>query len=264
MKVRKAAVAGRFYEADATRLQQQVNALLKAAAATAGGADRGSPKVLIVPHAGYMYSGLTAARAYQHLRPRRAQIERVLLLGPAHRVYLQGMAVPSVDGFATPLGEIPLDREGIDAISVLPDVCVEDEAHREEHALEVQLPFLQSVLGTFSLIPVVVGYGDPDSVARVVDALWGGPETLVVISTDLSHFHSYDEAAKLDKRTCDRLLAKASDLSGEEACGAHALNGLMRSEHCRQLEVELLDLCNSGDSAGSKSKVVGYGAFQLH
>ena len=269
MNVRKAAVAGLFYEAERRQLQQQVNTLMDAAAAHAGAPDPSYPKVLIVPHAGSIYSGPTAARAYRRLLPRRDEIERVVLLGPAHRVYLQAMAIPSVQAFATPLGEVALDRDSIDTISSFPGVCESDEAHRQEHSLEVQLPFLQSVVGKFALVPVVVGHCEPDTVASVVDALWGGPETLVVVSTDLSHFHSYDEAGMLDTLTCERLLARASDLDGEDACGAQALNGLMRSEHCRQLAIELLDLRNSGDSAGSKDavnkdSVVGYGAFALH
>jgi len=260
MDVRKPAVAGLFYEADPHRLAQHIAALLGAVHA----ADRQRPKALIVPHAGYIYSGPTAAEAYHCLLPLRDMIERVVLLGPAHRVYLQGMAVPSVDAFATPLGEVALDQPSIGRIRQLAGVCVSDEAHRAEHSLEVQLPFLQSVLGQFSLVPVVVGDCDPERVAAVVDALWGGPETLLVVSTDLSHFHSYEEARSLDSRTCDRLAAGDSALTGADACGARALNGLMRSRHGRQLAVELLDLRNSGDTAGDKTRVVGYGAFLLH
>ena len=260
MTVRTAAVAGLFYEADARRLAHHIDVLMDAACAEAGDA----PRVLIVPHAGYTYSGQTAARAYSRLLPHRDKIERVVLLGPAHRVYLRGMAVPSVDAFATPLGEVALDRAGIEQIMNMQGVCVSDEAHRAEHSLEVQLPFLQTVLGHFSLVPVVVGDCDPDRVAAVVDALWSGPETLLVVSTDLSHFHSYDEARRLDAQTCERLLARDSSLTGENACGAHALNGLMRSQCSRQLSIDLLDLCNSGDTAGDKSRVVGYGAFVLH
>jgi AmmeMemoRadiSam system protein B len=260
MTVRKPAVAGLFYEADPDRLARHVNALMGSAAGEAGSAPRG----LIVPHAGYVYSGQTAAGAYGRLLPHRNSIERVVLLGPAHRVYLRGMAVPSVDAFATPLGEIPLDRARIEQIVAMPGVCVSDEAHRAEHSLEVQLPFLQTVLGAFSLVPVVVGDCDPDRVAAVVDALWDGPETLLVVSTDLSHFHSYAEARRLDSRTCNRLLARDSTLTGEDACGARALNGLMRSRRCGRLAIDLLELCNSGDTAGDKSRVVGYGAFVLH
>jgi AmmeMemoRadiSam system protein B len=260
MTIREAAVAGLFYDADADRLNLHINKLLGAVS----GITRPIPKALIVPHAGYVYSGQTAAEAYRCLQPLRDTITRVVLLGPAHRVYLQGMALPAADAFATPLGEVPLDRPCIERIRDLPGVCLSDEAHREEHSLEVQLPFLQTMLARFSLVPLVVGDCDPDRVAAVVDSLWGGPETLLVISTDLSHFHSYKEASLLDLRTCDRLLARDSGLTGEDACGARALNGFMRSRHSRRLAVELLDLCNSGDTAGEKSRVVGYGAFALH
>ena len=260
MKVRKAAVAGLFYEAGADRLQQQVDRLL----AQASGEQQCVPRVLIVPHAGHIYSGSTAARAYRCLVPVRAAIRRVALFGPAHRVYLQGMAVPSVDAFATPLGEVPLDRQGIDSIAALPGVCVSDEAHREEHSLEVQLPFLQRALDDFALLPVVVGDCPPGTVAAVMDAVWGGPETLVVVSTDLSHFHPYEEAGRRDRRTCERVPQRAGDFSGEDACGARALNGLMRTRHCRSLTLELLALCNSGDTAGDRRRVVGYGAFLAH
>lgn len=261
MRVRKAAVAGLFYEADAHRLKQNINAMI----AAVRGVAEAAPKVLIVPHAGYVYSGQTAAEAYHCLQlPHSHAIERVVLLGPAHRVYLQGMAVPSVDAFATPLGEVPLDRPCIERIRGLAGICVSDEAHREEHSLEVQLPFLQTVLRRFLLVPIVVGDCDPDRVAAVVDALWGGPETLLVFSTDLSHFHSYEKALTLDSLTCDRLTARDSTLSGEDACGARALNGLMRSRHSSGLAIELLDLRNSGDTAGDKNRVVGYGSFLLH
>ena len=260
MNIRKAAVAGSFYEADANRLRQHIMSLL-------GGAHTNtpcSPQALIVPHAGYVYSGATAAEAYRAVAPLADRIERVVLFGPAHRVSLQGMAVPSVDAFATPLGDVPLDTRRLQQAAVLPGVCVSDEAHRLEHSLEVQLPFLQSVLGQFSLVPIVVGHCDAQVVAAVMDALWGGPETLLVVSTDLSHFHTYDDAMRLDTLTCDRVLAKESSLSGQDACGAFALNGLMSTAHCRSLQVELVAVCNSGDTAGSRDRVVGYGAFVVH
>ena len=260
MNIREAAVAGSFYEADANCLQQHVMALL-----TGAHTDTPfSPQALIVPHAGYVYSGSTAAQAYRALAPRADKIERVILFGPAHRVSLQGMAVPSVDAFATPLGNVPLDRTRIQQAAALPGVCVSDEAHRLEHSLEVQLPFLQSVLGQFSLVPIVVGHCDAQRVAALMDTLWGGQETLLVVSTDLSHFHTYDKAVQLDTLTCDRLRAKENTFSGEDACGAYALNGLMSTLHCRSLQVELVALCNSGDSAGSMDRVVGYGAFIVH
>ncbi len=260
MSIRKAAVAGQFYEADTALLQQQVGDLMSAAPSD----FESVPRALIVPHAGYIYSGSTAARAYRCLQSQRDEVRRVVLFGPAHRVYLEGMAVPSADLFATPLGDVPLDREAIDRITAMPGVCVSDQAHQDEHSLEVQLPFLQTLLTQFTLVPVVVGDCDPVTVAAVMDELWGGSDTLVVISTDLSHFLSYADARQVDEHTCKQILAKSSSLSGEEACGARALNGLMRTEHAQALDVELLDVCNSGDTAGGRDRVVGYGAFLLH
>ena len=260
MTARAPAVAGLFYEADPARLRRHVDGLL-------AGVSDGShpfPRALIVPHAGYIYSGQTAARAYARLRHRERPIRRVALFGPAHRVYLEGMAVPSVEAFDTPLGRIPLDLEGIDAVRSMPGVCVSDEAHREEHSLEVQLPFLQAVLTDFSLVPVVVGRCEGPLVGAVMEALWSDAGTLLLVSTDLSHFHSYDRARNLDTRTSERLLPRHRDLVGEEAYGASALNGLMSTGRSRSLEMELIDLCNSGDTAGDRNRVVGYGAFSLH
>ena len=260
MNIREAAVAGLFYEADAGRLQQHVDGLLADAAA----ATTEPPEALIVPHAGLVYSGSTAARAYRCLLSEPQRFNRVLLLGPAHRVYLSGMAVPSVDYFQTPLGKLPLDRAGLDALRELPAVVVDDEAHREEHSLEVQLPFLQTVLNDFSLMPVVVGGADPGQVAAVIDAFGGKPGCLIVISSDLSHFHTYDEARRIDLRTSHRILERATDLGGEEACGAVAVNGLMACRNAADLSIQQVDLRNSGDTAGDRARVVGYGAYVLH
>ena len=260
MNIRKAAVAGLFYQSDSTLLQQQIGDLMSGLCSQ----TEAVAEALIVPHAGYIYSGAIAARAYFCLKSRRDQIRRVVLFGPAHRVYLEGLALPSVDRFETPLGEIALDREAIDRIVDMPEVCISDQAHRDEHSLEVQLPFLQTVLEQFTLVPVVVGKCDAAGVATVMDALWGEEDTLIVISTDLSHFRSYTEARQVDANTCSRILAKSSSLTGEEACGAFALNGLMRTQHAQALNVELLDACNSGDTAGDRNRVVGYGAFLLH
>ena len=260
MSTRPAAVAGYFYEADRARLQQQVDQLLNAEATT--GTDL--PRALIVPHAGYIYFGPTAAHAYRCLLAAPERVKRVLLIGPAHRVYLKGMAIPSVDRFATPLGDIRLDREALEQIARMPAVQISDEAHREEHSLEVQLPFLQSVLPEFSLVPLVVGAVDAAPVAAVIDTLAADPHTLVVISSDLSHFLSYREAQRIDASTCEHILDKSTSLSGEEACGARAINGLMASRQAASLEVSLLQACNSGDTAGTPNRVVGYAAFALH
>lgn len=260
MKIRESAVAGMFYPASAETLRNDVTALLRGATATADCV----PKVLIVPHAGYVYSGPVAAQAYRLIAPARDAIERVVLLGPAHRVYLEGMAVPSTQGFATPLGTVPVDSDAAAAIADLPGVCVSDQAHRDEHSLEVQLPFLQATLDHFSLLPIVVGRCPRDAVAAVIDATWGGTETLIVVSTDLSHYLPYEEGRTTDEATCARILGKAANLSGHEACGANAVNGLMSAKHCRALHVDAIDVRSSGDTAGSTDRVVGYGAFALH
>ena len=261
MVVREPAVAGTFYPGQPTRLRHELESFLEDAESVR---PAPAPKALIVPHAGYMYSGAVAASVYRRLKPIAAQIRRVVLLGPAHTVYLDGMAIPKVSGFATPLGEIPVDNEAIEVVSSLPGVAYSNAAHSREHSLEVQLPFLQTVLKDFSLVPIVVGRCEADLVAAVIDALWGGPETLILISSDLSHFLSYGEARELDGSTCKRIVDKSSDLTGEEACGAHAINGLMKSRHCQALSVELVDLRNSGDTAGDRRRVVGYGAFALN
>jgi AmmeMemoRadiSam system protein B len=260
MKIRETAVAGTFYEASEGALRLQLASLMAEVQAPA--VDR--PKVLIVPHAGYIYSGATAAQAYATVAHLSADITRVVLFGPAHSVHLQGMALPDTDAFATPLGMVPIDRESVLRACALPRVCLSDEAHRLEHSLEIQLPFVQTLLGEFSLVPVVVGHCTAQAVAVVMDALWGGPETLLIVSTDLSHFHTYEEASAIDKRTCQRLLDKDTSLDGHDACGAYALNGLMSSAHCEALKIQQLALCNSGDNAGNKDRVVGYGAFILY
>ncbi|MDH3631876.1 MAG: AmmeMemoRadiSam system protein B [Gammaproteobacteria bacterium] len=259
MSTRAAAVAGYFYDANASRLQHYINELLTAESAV----SNVLPKALIVPHAGYIYSGSTAAYAFRCLLTDPDQVKRVLLIGPAHRAYVDGMAIPSVDSFSTPLGDITLDVKGLAEIRSLPGVQVSDEAHREEHSLEVQLPFLQTVLNDFTLVPVVVGGANASEVAAVIDALADDPHTLIVISSDLSHFLNYAEAQQVDASTCDKILHKSTSLKGEQACGARAINGLMASTKCRPLDVDLLYACNSGDTAGKPNRVVGYAAFAL-
>lgn len=258
MTTRPAAVAGMFYPAEAATLERTVSELLAAAPVNDAAA-----KALIAPHAGYQYSGITAAHAYRLLDGRQEQIRRVVLLGPAHRVYLQGMAVPSVDAFRTPLGNVPIDSEGVEKVLDLPRTQISDEAHAAEHSLEVHLPFLQTVLDDFRLVPIVVGVCPPQDVATVLEALWGGDETLIVISSDLSHFHEYADASELDGNTTRRIEACDASLHGEDACGAYALNGLMLAARARGLDVCTLDLRNSGDTAGDRQRVVGYGAYAL-
>jgi AmmeMemoRadiSam system protein B len=258
MKAREAAVAGLFYPADAATLKHTVAVLLAAA-------PQGEPeaKAIIVPHAGYQYSGPTAACAYRLLESRRSRIRRVVLLGPAHRVYLRGMALPSVDAYTTPLGDVPIDTGAVKQALELAGTQVSDDAHAAEHSLEVHLPFLQAVLDDFQLVPIVVGVCSAGEVEAVLEALWGGDETLIVISSDLSHYHSYEDARAIDANTSARIEARDAALHGEEACGAYALNGLLLAARARGLEVRTLDLRNSGDTAGDKHQVVGYGAYAL-
>jgi len=249
-----------FYPGNAAKLREQVVSML---ADQVAATVPGEPKVLIVPHAGYVYSGSVAASAYRLLTTMRERITRVVLVGPAHRVYFRGMAIPAASGFNSPLGEITLDTSALSLLSTSADVVVSDQAHAQEHSLEVQLPFLQSVLEDFTLVPVLVGECSADRVAAVLDLLWGGPETLIVISSDLSHFHSYEVAQRLDADTSESIRTKSRNLTGEEACGAAAINGLMASHGAESLVVHTLDVRNSGDTAGDRARVVGYGAYAL-
>ncbi|HEY5646198.1 MAG TPA: AmmeMemoRadiSam system protein B [Pseudomonadales bacterium] len=259
MTTRTAAVAGMFYPGEPDRLAATVRQLL----ADSEPAPAAHPKALIVPHAGYVYSGPIAASAYRQLDGVAERISRVVLLGPAHRVPLIGMAFPSVDSFAVPGGDVPLDRAAIAAALELPGTCVSDEAHAFEHCLEVQLPFLQAVLGSFQLVPMVVGRASAMEVARVLECLWGGDETLIVVSSDLSHYLPYDHARRVDAHTTAKILARATDLTGEEACGAYAINGLLLAARGYGLSVHSLDVRNSGDTAGDRRQVVGYGSYAL-
>jgi len=263
----RAAVEGYLDEAErvgaerreAGRGGSERGAGVERADAEAGG---GAPKALIVPHAGYVYSGPIAATAYAQLAPLRERVRRVVLLGPAHRVAFRGLAVPTVDAFETPLGRVELDRAGIDAALALPQVVALDAAHRGEHSLEVQLPFLQRVLARFALVPIAVGDATPGEVAALIDALFGGDETLVVVSSDLSHYLPYDEARALDRETSDAIEALAPAAIGrEQACGRRAVQGLLLSARRHGLHARTLDLRTSGDTAGPRDSVVGYGAY---
>ena len=257
--VRPAAVSGAFYPGQAPALAGSVLALLaNAEAAVQSSAD--APKAIIVPHAGYIYSGATAARAYARIRPAHDRIRRVVLLGPVHRVAVRGLALPGVDAFATPLGEIKIDQAGVTALSGLPQVRLSPAAHAQEHSLEVQLPFLQLVLDDFELLPLAVGDATPTEVAQVLETLWGGPETLIVISSDLSHFLPYRTAQAVDRETVQHILRFDGALTHQQACGGTPVNGLLLAARQHQLRAELLGLCNSGDTAGDKDRVVGYAA----
>ena len=258
--VRQPAVAGAFYPGTARELDAAVKHHLAKAARDAGPV----PKAIIAPHAGYVYSGPVAATAYARIQPARGRIKRVVLLGPCHRVAVRGLAASSADAFATPLGNIPVDREALDRILKMPQVQVFDATHSREHSLEVHLPFLQVVLGAFALVPLVVGEATPDEVAAVIEALWGGPETLVVVSTDLSHFLDYDTARRVDAATCEAIEAfEPKRIGREQACGRIPMNGLLALAKRRGLEIVRVDVRNSGDTAGARDQVVGYGSWLL-
>jgi hypothetical protein len=220
-----------------------------------------APKALIVPHAGYIYSGPIAASAYARLGDLRGRIRRVVLLGPTHRVYVRGLALPEAERFATPLGEVMLDRDGMRQLNELPQVIRSAAAHQMEHSLEVQLPFLQQVLGDFQLLPLAVGEATANEVAEVLEAVWDGDETLIVISSDLSHFLPDALARKVDGGTVDAILALNSHLNHEQACGATPINGLLLAARKHRLHPVVLDVRNSSDTAGDPDRVVGYAAF---
>jgi AmmeMemoRadiSam system protein B/AmmeMemoRadiSam system protein A len=259
--VRPAAVASRFYPGDARTLAEEVASYLD----TTEDAPLapGFPKAVIVPHAGFIYSGPVAASAYDRLRPARGVVRRVVILGPCHRVPVWGLALPRAKAFDTPLGRIPVDCAAIASIRALPQVVESAATHADEHALEVQLPFLQRVLGEFSLVPLVVGEAAPEKVAEVLERLWGCSETLIVISSDLSHYHSYESARRIDGATVRSILGFDPAISHEQACGATPLAGILIAAKRKGLAVELLDCRNSGDTAGDKDRVVGYASFAL-
>jgi AmmeMemoRadiSam system protein B/AmmeMemoRadiSam system protein A len=255
--VRQPAVAGTFYPADRAELENSVMAYLNSPLAWDIPA-----KALVVPHAGHVYSGAIAGAAYASVRHLADQIQRVVLLGPAHRVAFKGIAVPSADAHATPLGEVAVDWAGVAEALSLPQVQLSDAAFEGEHSLEVHLPFLQRALGDFKLVPLLVGDAKPEGVEQVLRKLWGGPETLIVISTDLSHFHNYEAAQKLDANASQAIETfNVAALSGDLACGFRPLSGLLRAAERLDLRPTTLDVQNSGDTAGDKSRVVGYGSY---
>ncbi|ARN75998.1 AmmeMemoRadiSam system protein B [Oceanicoccus sagamiensis] len=259
--VRQPAVAGLFYPGSAQQLLKDVKQLLS----DASQAQQHSPiqaKAIIVPHAGYIYSGSTAAKAFSALGPKASTIKRVVMVGPAHRVKLRGLAISDVQYFRTPLGDIPIDQEANSACLNLPEVQIMDSAHWQEHSLEVQLPFLQAVLEDFSLVPVIVGDSTSAEVQALLDLLWGGPETLIVISSDLSHFHDYSTAQYIDRSTCEAIEHFDLDhIDLKQACGSIGLKALLQAAKHRNMQVHTLGLCNSGDTSGDQERVVGYGSW---
>lgn len=255
--VRPPAVAGTFYPAEPRRLRAEVGACLAAAPEPQGP----PPRAVVAPHAGYVYSGPVAGSAFRAVAPLAGRVRRVALLGPSHFVAFDGLALPAWERFATPLGEIPVDAAARAELADLPQVRTDDRPHAREHALEVELPFLQSLLGGFALVPLVVGEASPDDVAEAIERLWRD-DTLVVVSTDLSHYLDYETAALRDRATSDAIVALDPEWIGElDACGRHPLRGLLVAARRRGLTARELDLRSSGDTAGPRDRVVGYGAY---
>jgi len=260
--IRMPAVAGMFYPGETRELAQNLAQMLGSAAHDAP--QREVPKAIIAPHAGYIYSGPVAASVYALLAPARRRITRVVLLGPTHRVAVRGLALPGCRAFATPIGTVEIDRPAIEILRALPQVVISAQAHAHEHSLEVHVPFLQTVIERFTLVPLAVGRASAQEVAEVLDALWGGPETLIVVSSDLSHYLAYNDAQAVDRTTAQAILGLATDISHEQACGATPVTGLNHLARRRGLKPELIDLRNSGDTAGDRNRVVGYGSFAFY
>lgn len=257
-QTRPPAVAGLFYPDEARELGRCVEAFLQEGRP----ARTTDPKAVIAPHAGYVYSGPVAGTAFRPWMGTERGVERVVLVGPSHHVWFEGLALPSATSFRTPLGRVPVDQEAVARITDLPQVRVFDPAHAAEHCLEVELPFLQVLLGRFAIVPLVVGEATDEEVREVLDQLWGGPETRIVISSDLSHYHPYEMARQIDRATAGAIEAgRADPLTVQHACGFRAIRGLLRAAAARGLVAETADLRNSGDTAGPRDRVVGYGAF---
>jgi AmmeMemoRadiSam system protein B len=256
--LRQPAVAGLFYPGNSRALSKMVDEMLAAAAPASL-----EPRALIAPHAGYIYSGPIAASAYCQLQARRQSIQRVLLLGPSHRVAFTGLELSSAERYGTPVGDVPVDAGACRELLALPQMSVCDEAHAQEHSLEVHLPFLHAVLDAFLLIPVVIGDAGADDVAQVIEHFWDREDTLIVVSSDLSHFLDYDTANDVDRETTRAIEDRARNLRPQQACGCRAINGLMKVAEDHDLRVTTLDLRNSGDTAGDRKRVVGYGAYAL-
>ncbi len=258
-QTRAAAVAGTFYPGEQTTLARELLGMLDETRDAP--LLPGFPKALIVPHAGYIYSGHVAAHAYALLRPAMGVVKRVVLLGPCHRVAVHGLALPEATAFETPLGRVEIDEAAVAELKGLPQVSVNAATHAHEHSLEVQVPFLQQVLKGFKLVPLVVGQATREQVAGVLDRLWGGPETLIVISSDLSHYHPYETARAIDRKTVQGIMGFRTDIDHAQACGATPMTGFLETAKRRGMTPELLDARNSGDTAGGRDRVVGYASF---
>lgn len=259
--IRPTAVAGLFYPDERDELHDMVSGFLRSAETS----NAPPPKAIIAPHAGYIYSGPVAASAYARLEPVRKTIRRVVLLGPSHRVGFLGIAASSADYFHTPLGDVPIDHPLRKQVLQLSAVQSFDQAHQMEHSLEVHLPFLQEVLDDFTLLPLVVGDASAEEVAEVLRTVWGGEETLIVVSSDLSHYHDYATAQRMDRATSSAIeQLTPGAINHGDACGRTPLSGLLLVAKEKQLHAETIDLRNSGDTAGPRDQVVGYGAYLFH
>ena len=258
--IRLPVVAGSFYPEQPEILKAMISEYLQQVAPALK-----VPQAIIVPHAGYIYSGEIAASAYARLQPRQSSIKHVVLLGPSHKVGFTGLALSHADAFRTPLGDIPLDAEAIASIIHFPFVEYREQAHLLEHSLEVQLPFLQMTLDSFKLLPIVAGDCPAELIEELLELFYGQDDTLIVISSDLSHFHDYQTAQRLDKQT-SRLIEQLEYqlLDYDSACGRVPVSGLMVLAKKKSLQIETIDLRNSGDTAGNKSRVVGYGAYVIN
>jgi len=255
---RPPAVAGQFYTRHPERLHDQVRKFMDTAPPYAGS----RPKAVIAPHAGYVYSGAVAGIAFAAVQNAAPTLSRVVVMGPAHYVPFRGIALPRSDAFETPLGRLPLDTAALSGLGDLPYVCADDAAHAPEHAIEVELPFLQAMLQDFVLVPLVVGHATPEEVGEVLARLWGEDDSLIVISSDLSHYHAYATAQGLDAATAAAIeQAQWEKLGPQNACGYLPIAGLLREATRRNLKAQRLALCNSGDTAGDRARVVGYGAW---
>ena len=256
---RQPAVAGTFYPANPQQLQQMINRLLDNVQN-----QTFAPKAIIAPHAGLIYSGAIAASAYSRLLQTHDTVTQVILVGPSHRVSFNGLAISKAESFSTPLGEIAIDFASVNKISSLPFVDYIEQAHIFEHCLEVQLPFLQTILDNFTIVPIVVGDASVEQVSSVLKMLWGGMETLIVISSDLSHYHDYETAQIIDQKTSENIESLQYEaLNSESACGKIPVSGLLALAREKSLSVKTIDLRNSGDTAGDKNRVVGYGAYVI-
>ena len=248
---------GKFFPAEPSELRAKIDQLLRATSAPPA-----APKAIIAPHAGYDYSGPVAASAYASLAGCAERIRQVILLGTCHFVHQGGLLTTSADAIDTPLGEVPVDRPAVERAEQLPQVSVHDEAHRLDHSLAVQLPLLVRTLGDFRVVPFLVTNCEAEDVAELLELLWNGESTLIVVSSDLSHDLSYDDARRRDRHTAEAILQGNAEAVGcYDACGYKAIAGLLLAAQRHALRARQLDLRNSGDVVGRRNRVVGYGAF---